>query len=266
METSSCAGEDYDVQCSFYSLPQQLQINFMRYYLYRWWAMQYSSDTLIMISDFRDVFFQSNPFLYRRSEWAPPVAQLVVFQEFHPNSVIERCIFNKGWIEGCYGSAGLKKIGHKTVSCSGVSIGTKDAIIAYSYLLTQQINEKVRLGPTATLRDYKKCISAGMDQGFHNWLLYSGILQRYMEVHIYQQGEGPVNTVGSFFGDRKLIKQPLEQWGILKGLPPHKYIINWNGDRSPVVHQYDRYRYNITGFMDVMNPNYKIPIAVGNKY
>jgi len=259
METADCVGERYDTKCSFYGLSQQLQINFMRYYLYRWWAMQYSTETLIMISDFRDVFFQSNPFLYKPEQWTPPVAQFTVFQEFHPNSVIGRCVFNRGWIIGCYGHEGLKKIGHKTVSCSGVSIGSRDAVVAYSYLLTQQIHEKVRLGPTATSRDYKKCISAGMDQGFHNWLLYSGILQRYMDVHIYQQGEGPVNTVGSFYGDRKLLKKSLEQWGVLKGKPPHRYIANWNGDYSPVVHQFDRYRRNLTMFIDAINPNYRGP-------
>jgi hypothetical protein len=32
-----------------------------------------------------------------------------------------------------------------------------------------------------------KCRSLGMDQGFHNWLVYSGILNDYLNVRIYQQ-------------------------------------------------------------------------------
>ena len=84
-----------------------------------------------MVSDFRDVFFQSNPFTYKVSEWAPPVAQFVAFQEPYPNKVIYRCPFNGGWIQNCYGDAGLKKVGGNTVSCSGVSIATRDALVVY---------------------------------------------------------------------------------------------------------------------------------------
>jgi len=77
--------------------------------------------------------------------------------------------------------------------------------------------------------------------GFHNWLIYSGKLERYMDIKIFQQGEGPVNTVGAFGGARAVIKWPLEQWGIVKGQKPNKYFYNWNGDKSPVVHQLDRF-------------------------
>jgi len=80
-----------------------------------------------------------------------------------------------------------------------------------------------------------------MDQGFHNWLLYSGALNAFMDVKVYLQGEGPVNTVGGFYGSSILLKFPLETWKILQGKAPHKKFYNWNGDVSPVVHQYDRY-------------------------
>jgi hypothetical protein len=49
--------------------------------------------------------------------------------------VIDRCVFNAGWIENCYGLEALKKIGTNTVSCSGVSFGTKDAVMVYVSLL-----------------------------------------------------------------------------------------------------------------------------------
>jgi hypothetical protein len=83
----------------------------------------------------------------------------------------------------------------------------------------------------------------GMDQGFHNWLLFSGKLQRSMNVKVFQQGEGPANTVGSFYpGHQALLKLTLdEQWGILKGKAPNRYVANWNGDVSPMTHQLDRF-------------------------
>jgi hypothetical protein len=82
-----------------------------------------------------------------------------------------------------------------------------------------------------------------MDQGFHNWLLFSGRLQRIMNVKVFPQGEGPVNTVGAFYpGRQALLKLRLdESWNILRGESPKKYISNWNGDPSPVVHQLDRF-------------------------
>ena len=127
----NCTGQDHETRCSFYGLPQQYYINFMRFFLYRWWASIYDKDTIILLSDFSDVFFQSNPFTYRAFEWAPPASQLAVFQEAHPNMVINRCIFNGEWIKSCYGEDGLKRIGHNTVICSGVTLGTRDAILAY---------------------------------------------------------------------------------------------------------------------------------------
>ena len=63
-----------------------------------------------------------------------------------------------------------------------------------TYLMTQQLNPRIRYGKNSSVETNEGCSSTGMDQGFHNWLIYSGIIQKYMEVKVYQQGEGPVNT------------------------------------------------------------------------
>jgi hypothetical protein len=261
----TCQGPPNDRICSFTQSEEntpKVSINMIRYYMYQWWARKYEPDALIMLSDFKDVFFQSNPFTYRTYEWAPPVAQFVVFQEPYPNKVINRCVFNGGWVKECYGVEGLNRIGSNTVSCSGVSIGTRDAVIIYvslfhhiviflqvnninynviqSYLITQQLDPRVRYGRKTT-KTNKGCISLGMDQGFHNWLVYSGQLEKYMDIKIYQQGEGPVNTIGGFFGERILLKFPLEKWQVLRGEKGKQRIHNWNGDPSPAVHQGDRF-------------------------
>lgn len=126
-----CIGQGHGTLCSFKGQTTKVSINMVRYYLYQWWALKYNENALIMLADFRDVFFQSNPFNYRKWEWHPPVAQLTVFQEPYPNKVIYRCVFNGGWVENCYGQEGLRRIGSNTVSCSGVSIGSRDAIVVY---------------------------------------------------------------------------------------------------------------------------------------
>lgn len=126
-----CSGEGHGTLCNFKGQTEKFSINMIRYHIYQWWATKYPSDTLIMISDFRDVFFQANPFEYKYSEWSPPSYQMVVFQEAFPNKVIYRCPFNSEWIRQCYGEENLRKVQSNTVSCSGVSMGTRDAILVY---------------------------------------------------------------------------------------------------------------------------------------
>lgn len=240
-----CKGSKREKMCILNSVPDMplVSINMLRFYIYQWWSKKYSTDTIIMLSDIRDVQFQSNPFTYRLFEWAPPASQLVFFKEAHPNAVINRCAYNSGWIKSCYGKNALDRVGFNTVICSGITIGTRDAITAYTFMMTQQLNPKVRMisSNNSELQVNKGCISNGMDQGFHNWLYYSGQLDKYVNVRVFEQGEGPINTVGSLKGSRKILQWNLEKWGILMGTPPQSYISNWNGERSPVIHQLDRF-------------------------
>ena len=129
VECTKAKAAGFDV-CSMNSHDaKEVPIAMLRYYLYQWWAIKYSPETRIMISDFRDVFFQSHPFYYRFPEWRP--YQLTVFQEHFPNKVISRCGHNRRWIRNCYGTEGLAMIETNTVICSGVTLGTRDGIIGY---------------------------------------------------------------------------------------------------------------------------------------
>lgn len=236
-----CHGSGIAMVCKFIGQDDYFSVNMIRYYLYLWWSILYDNDALIMISDFRDVMFQSNPFIYRTFQWAPPAYQLVVFQEAYPNKVIYRCPFNRAYLEKCYGKKSIVKIGSNTVLCAGVTMGTRDAMLVYNYFMIQQLNAKNRgiiRAENSTSPD--NCVSPGMDQGFHNWLIYSGQLESFMNVKIFQQGEGPVNTVGSLIGRHSLFNFTFEDLKVLRGNSPHRYFHNWNGDVSPVVHQYDR--------------------------
>lgn len=216
-------------------------IAMIRYFLYEFWATKYESSSWIMLSDFSDVIFQTNPFQYRTEEWKS--FQLLVFLEHHPTKVINRCIFNRGWIESCYGHEAIVKYGSNTVSCSGITMGSRDAIMLYSHVMSQQLNPLVRYGLNSTL-DNKECFSIGMDQGFHNYLLYSGQLDAYMDIKWYAQGEGPVNTIGAL--KNAIMMYNLDMWkaGVLRGTGlgiGNITIHNYNGDLSPAIHQYDRF-------------------------
>lgn len=255
-------GNDNNRRCSIEEgNDDKIAIAMLRYYMYNWWARQYSSDTEIMIADFKDVFFQSNPFDYKRYQWANPVSQFTAFLEHHPNKVIGRCPHNSMWISNCYGKNGFEAIESETVSCSGVSIATQEGLLVYTYLMLQQLDISTRYIYEETVpktASQEKCLSLGMDQGFHNFLLYSGQLERYMNVKIFHQGEGPVNTVGAFSGKQSLVKMSLKDWGIAKAEKNSELIsiYNWNGDKSPVVHQFDRYlnskEYNSGSYSNIL--------------
>lgn len=241
-----CIGQSHDTVCKFegQARDEHFSINMIRFNLYKWWSRHYSSESLIMFTDFRDVFFQMNPFLYNKESWQEWDMQ--VFLEHHPSKVIERCPFNRGWIEECYGTKAIEIVGTHTVSCSGVSIGKRDPMLAYAHLMLSQLEpdqrNQYKEGFTSTTENPKRCISLGMDQGLHNWLLYSGQLSRYFHVKIVPQGEGLVNTLGSLKGDRAPIKMTLEEWGILKADKNGATTVhNWDGHLSPVVHQADRW-------------------------
>ena len=84
------------------------------------------------------VFVYVLAFTYKTAEWTRPQHNLAVFQEPYPNKVIYRCAFNRGYLQRCYGSESIARIGSNTVSCAGVSIGDRDAILVYvssTYLL-----------------------------------------------------------------------------------------------------------------------------------
>lgn len=65
----------------------KVSVNMLRYYFYNWWARLYDPHTTILITDFTDVIFQSNPFTYMPELWKPPVSQLAVFLEPLPQKV-----------------------------------------------------------------------------------------------------------------------------------------------------------------------------------
>ena len=59
---------------------------------------------------------------------------------------------------------------------------------------------------------------------------------------MFEQGEGPVNTLGGMFGKDKIIQLNMTTAGVFKIDKKGKItIMNWNGSPSPAVHQYDRF-------------------------
>lgn len=140
-----CGSEDERVPASVF-----------RYFFYEKWAAEYSELSLVMISDFRDVFFQGNPFTYRLDEWFPEY-QLAVFQESHPNMVLNRCRFNRVIMTECYGEESLRTYGNRIIISSGALMGTRDALLVWSHHMTLQLQD----APGRQVET--RCTSGGID-------------------------------------------------------------------------------------------------------
>lgn len=65
-----CSGKGHNILCKVRG--EQEALSLIRFYLYRAWALKYAESASILVSDFRDVFFQSNPFKFKKMEdWGP---------------------------------------------------------------------------------------------------------------------------------------------------------------------------------------------------
>jgi len=109
-------------------------VSFMRYFFYHTIASKYSTKSLVFISDFRDVIFQTNLFMQRQVQ-SLLVSQhtdtLMVFQEAAPNKILNRDAQTFGLISQCYGLSGIRAIAHNPVSSSGEVLGHRNAVVMY---------------------------------------------------------------------------------------------------------------------------------------
>jgi hypothetical protein len=120
-----------DISCEF--LGEHLPITLIRSFIYQYWALQYPDTTYIMMSDFRDVFFQSNPFTEKNkfNYWGPSAYDITFFAEHHPNRVISRCKHTSTTLNYCYGRSMTDQIGTSTVINNGVVFATRNASLIY---------------------------------------------------------------------------------------------------------------------------------------
>eukprot|EP00586_Coscinodiscus_wailesii_P017431 CAMPEP_0172497192 /NCGR_PEP_ID=MMETSP1066-20121228/96433_1 /TAXON_ID=671091 /ORGANISM="Coscinodiscus wailesii, Strain CCMP2513" /LENGTH=126 /DNA_ID=CAMNT_0013269823 /DNA_START=364 /DNA_END=747 /DNA_ORIENTATION=- len=87
---------------------------------------------------------------------------------------------------------------------------------------------------TAMIAQYDAtlCALKGCDQGFHNYLYYSGkLLGAVTDIQVFDQGEGNVNNLGA------LRDVPLKERGILDD---QGMVLNNDKSISKVAHQVDR--------------------------
>jgi hypothetical protein len=129
--------------------------------------------------------------------------------------------FNSKWLKTAYDKTYVETFFDKPIICSGSTMGEQIAIESYLRGMVKQFDDT-------------KCKMKGCDQGFHNYMYYSGGLknvQGVRDVIVFGQGKGIINNLGV------LRSKPLKQWGLLdEGMK----VLNWDKSISPVAHQFDR--------------------------
>ncbi len=234
------------------------------------WCRFYSKESWLLVLDTRDTFFQADPFLLVRRNASYASADLVVFEENFPLKTIGTCPFNSGWLS-CFGlpkgadivtwrgihnrpTPLVKANAHKPVRCSGSTLGTRSGLEAYVDAMLAAFDRfachRSELDPIQS------------DQGYHNYLLLSGALERADEstgrralrVRSEPMGHGLVNTIGTLhvnrlqgkLADEDKFKQ-LAQWGLRD--EAQGFVTNFDGMRSAIVHQWDRQFKELEGFV-----------------
>lgn len=169
----------------------------IRYALYEYWLQYYNPKSYILILDFRDTFFQRDPFeSFGVVSQRNPSYDLRLFQENAEVKTIGTCVFNSLWIGRCFGKPALAELKPQPVICSGSTLGSYSAIHHYIRTMLKSM-------------DTVQCWLWGgieSDQGYQNFLYYNGFFNpppgQTGNVTSFAQGEGIVNTIGAMNGFR----------------------------------------------------------------
>lgn len=161
----------------------------------------------IMLTDVRDVVFQSDPFA-----WMEDKKGVFCFEEV-PGRTIGECNSNSRMVREVFGHQGVDKLRNSQISCSGVTFGTRLELLKY-------LERFLDLSLAAD--SLRSC--SGSDQGVHNWIVH---VEKLPDLELIDN-EGPVFTMGCVAKEHIRFNTAGE-------------VVNKQGDAYSVLHQYDRF-------------------------
>lgn len=137
--------------------------------------------------------------------------------------MIKNSGWNSGWIKDCFGNDGLKAVEENVISCSGTTLGSWLAMKQYVSAMADSIKER------------KYCERNGVDQGVHNYLIYTA-KKSLPGVSIIRSNETVIQVQTTNTLESDIIGR----------------IKNWiENDVFAVVHQYDRSGWLNTRFLNL---------------
>jgi hypothetical protein len=153
----------------------------------------------VMVTDVRDVLFLGDPFGF-------DLAGTVSYFLEEDGRTLSSQTNNRGWLIGAYGQSVYETLRDRPISCSGVTIGTADGVLAYAEAMVAELVE--------LSRQFR-----GMDQGVHNYVVHTGRAAG----RLVANSEGPVLTLG-----------------IMSDTDAEELLAR-RTEEARVVHQYDRH-------------------------
>jgi len=204
------------------------RVSVVRYEYYWAWAKRYNPESLILISDARDVYFQRDPMQVVQASAELNKNTIMFFEEALK---IKQSKANQRWIKNTYPGV-QAEVEDRMVVCSGNTMGAQPAIEVYARAMLYEF-DKTRC---------KRCANMH-DQGFHNYLIYKNRLigangGAIKKVVVHPQGKGGVvNTMGKVATINGV--KSLEDLGLLRA-GTYEVLENDKREVSAVVHMYDR--------------------------
>jgi hypothetical protein len=189
----------------------------------------------VLMIDVRDSYFQSDPFTFMQAPGS--VSDGGKRHQFHVFNGVESfpiadCGWNSGWVKSCFGNTVLQDIGHKRIICSGVSVGTFDAVLKYLRIMNDIIVGTPQ--QAAPVAQFPSCERNGVDQGVHNVLVHTGALE-HLQLKAWGQAESPVANMQARMASIECTNSP-------SATGKRKCTVkNKAGAQVAVVHQYDRF-------------------------
>jgi len=164
------------------------------------------SNSMILLTDVRDVLFQKDPFSFPFKE----SFDLCFFEE---QQTIGGCTSNSLWLSRIVDKTTYDRLSEKPIVCCGTTLGSFAGISRYLELMNQECSKEVAKGNAAD----------GLDQAFHNLFFYTQVFSPLKVISLGNQN-GPVNTLHY----------------AAKNLSADGRVVNLNGEASYLVHQIDR--------------------------
>jgi hypothetical protein len=189
----------------------------------------------VLTVDVRDTTFQFDPFpLIPMNNNSSP---LLVFGE-NQEMKIRDCGWNSAWIRDCFGDQKLNSVGDHFIVCSGISMGSLSVMKRYMEIMNNILLglQPLATSDTGTGKDppsdpstrFPSCERNGVDQGIHNYLVYSGLFPLPITIH-YPDSFPVINLQSSL----ELYLPSTRDPSTIDMIPPQK-------GQFAIVHQYDR--------------------------
>ena len=169
----------------------------------------------VILSDTRDLIYQANPFDYVVGDDLELTTEV---------KTIEQCPqWNTRWVKNMYGEEAYQLVKDQNIICGGYMIGKRDSLIKLCEIVLEESKKYPKTLPGQP--------PVFVDQATMNVFYKQGKLP---STTLHHTGGPFVATIGGSMGTTELDEEG--------------YLINKDGVRPAVVHQYDRHQHVVEAF------------------